>query len=194
MSLKENIQNIQIVSAPRFAVFSWTVKWFWRPPLWSAVKHVAIFCLSLTALWSVQSPHFSAGKSASLKPPSQTISAHYPPGRTTFYPIYRRHPLAYGLASASGATSWGQFFLPVPLRSDCVWTHVHLTSCLDLSNSEWFFYPPAASPPALSTQPITSPWDTCACDIPPFCLCLFKQHNDHNRLGVRERDQSGKWT
>lgn len=41
----------------------------------------------------------------------------------------------------------------------CVDTLASITSCLDPSNSKRCFYPPAASPLALSTQPITSPWD-----------------------------------
>lgn len=194
----KSIQEDSKYSRCHYAQVRWALKCFWHPRLWRVVKHVAIFCLSLTALWSVRSLHFSAGKSASLKPPSQTISTHYPPGRTTFYPIYLQHPTP---ESASGVL-YADFVRSSLSVCDsvvgvCVDALASITSCLDLSNSEWCFYPPAASPPVLSTQPITSPCDlhthTHVCGISSFCLCLFKQHSDHNRLGVRERDQSRKW-
>lgn len=87
LALKSNQEDSKY-SRCHCARVCWTLKCFWHPRLWRVVKHVAIFCLLPTALRSVPSLHFSAGKSASLKLPSQTISARYPPGQTTFYSIY----------------------------------------------------------------------------------------------------------
>lgn len=67
-SLSARVRRLKLNSEVVLAVY------FWR-----ALEHAPIFCLSLTALWCVQSPHSSAGKSALLQPrhKQSALITHY---------------------------------------------------------------------------------------------------------------------